>query len=56
MLLFLAKTGIRRKELIEIDIDNIDWEEQSIKLKPHPKRSLKIISRHIVIASKLIFY
>jgi integrase/recombinase XerD len=35
----LAKTGIRRKELINIDIDDINWEEQSIQLKPHPKRS-----------------
>jgi integrase/recombinase XerD len=35
----LAKTGIRRKELINIDIDDINWEEQSIHLKPHPKRS-----------------
>jgi len=35
----LAKTGIRRKELINIDIDDIYWEEQSIQLKPHPKRS-----------------
>ena len=35
----LAKTGIRRKELINIDIDDIDSEEQSIRLKPHPKRS-----------------
>ncbi|MEM2522801.1 MAG: tyrosine-type recombinase/integrase [Candidatus Bathyarchaeia archaeon] len=35
----LAKTGIRRKELINIDLDDINWEEQSIQLKPHPKRS-----------------
>lgn len=35
----LAKTGIRRNELIQIDIDDIDWVEQSIQLKPHPKRS-----------------
>jgi integrase/recombinase XerD len=35
----LAKTGIRRKELIKIDVDDINWEEQSILLKPHPKRS-----------------
>ena len=35
----LAKTGIRRKELINIDIEDINWEEQSIQLKPHPKRS-----------------
>jgi integrase/recombinase XerD len=35
----LAKTGIRRKELIKIDISNVNWEEQSIELKAHPKRS-----------------
>ena len=35
----LAKTGIRRNELIQIDVDDIDWIEQSIQLKPHPKRS-----------------
>ncbi|MFH0896900.1 MAG: site-specific integrase, partial [Candidatus Bathyarchaeota archaeon] len=35
----LAKTGIRRGELIRIDLDDIDWVEQSIMLKPHPKRS-----------------
>jgi integrase/recombinase XerD len=35
----LAKTGIRRKELINIDHGDINWEEQSIQLKPHPKRS-----------------
>lgn len=39
----LAKTGIRRKELINIDIDDINWEEQSIQLKPHPKRSNLIV-------------
>ena len=35
----LAKTGIRRGELIGIDVDDIDWVEQSIQLKPRPKRS-----------------
>ena len=35
----LAKTGIRRGELIRIDLDDIDWLEQSIQLKQHPKRS-----------------
>jgi len=35
----LAKTGIRRGELIGIDVDDIDWVEQSIRLKPHAKRS-----------------
>jgi len=35
----LAKTGIRRKELITLDVDDIDWVEQSIRLKPTPKRT-----------------
>lgn len=35
----LAKTGIRRGELIDIDLDDIDWVEQSIMLKPKHKRS-----------------
>ena len=35
----LAKTGIRRRELIDIDIDDIDWIEQSIRLKPKAKRN-----------------
>jgi integrase/recombinase XerD len=39
----LAKTGIRRGELIRIDMDDIDWVEQSIRLKPHPKRSNCVI-------------
>jgi integrase/recombinase XerD len=39
----LAKTGIRRNELIQIDLDDIDWIEQSIQLKPHPKRSNCIV-------------
>ena len=34
----LAKTGIRRNELISIDIEDIDWAEQIIRIKPHPKR------------------
>jgi len=34
----LAKTGIRRRELITLDVDDIDWVEQSIRLKPTPKR------------------
>ncbi len=39
----LAKTGIRREELINIDLDDIDWIEQSIQLKQHPKRSNRTI-------------
>lgn len=35
----LAKTGIRRDELIKIDIGDINSSEQSIRLKPKKKRS-----------------
>ena len=41
--LVLAKTGVRRGELIRIDIDDIDWERQSIKLKPTPKRDNRTV-------------
>ncbi|MDD3565588.1 MAG: tyrosine-type recombinase/integrase, partial [Methanothrix sp.] len=39
----LAKTGIRRRELITLDVDDIDWAEQSIRLKPTPKRTNRIV-------------
>jgi integrase/recombinase XerD len=39
----LAKTGIRRRELITLDVDNIDWVEQCIRLKPTPKRTNRIV-------------
>ncbi len=35
----LAKTGIRRRELVAIDLDDINWDEMSITLKPTHKRS-----------------
>jgi integrase/recombinase XerD len=39
----LAKTGIRRNELISLDVDDIDWAEQKIRLKPAHKRTNRII-------------
>jgi len=39
----LAKTGIRRNELITLDVEDIDWIEHIIKLKPTAKRSNRII-------------
>jgi integrase/recombinase XerD len=39
VVLLYAKTGCRRNEIINVDIDDIDWVEQSIMLKPSPKRS-----------------
>jgi len=43
IVVLLAKTGIRRQELIDIDVDDIDWEEQSIRLKPKRMRSNRIV-------------
>jgi len=43
MTLLLAKTGIRRGELIAIDLDDINWQEMSITLKPRPKRSNRVV-------------
>lgn len=39
----LAKTGVRRNELISMDIDDIDWVEQRILLKPTHKRTNRIV-------------
>ena len=36
ILLVLAKTGIRRGELLSIDLDGINWNLNSITLKPKP--------------------
>jgi integrase/recombinase XerD len=38
-----AKTGIRRGELITIDVDDINWIENSITLKPKRKRSNRVV-------------
>ncbi len=42
MLTLWAKTGVRRGELIAMDITDIDWVEQSITLKKFKKRSGRI--------------
>ncbi len=39
----LAKTGIRRRELIALDVDDVDFVEQSVKLKPTAKRSNRTV-------------
>lgn len=43
VIMLLAKTGIRRNELIQIDLDLIDWEEQSIHLQPTSKRTNQLV-------------
>jgi len=39
----LAKTGIRRNELIKLDVDDVDLIEGSIRLKPTPKRTNRTV-------------
>jgi integrase/recombinase XerD len=43
IVLTLAKTGIRRGELLRIDLDDVDFKEMSIRLKPAAKRSNRLI-------------
>lgn len=43
MFIFFAKTGIRRQELIDIDIKDLYLENRYAILKPHAKRSNRII-------------
>jgi len=38
-----AKTGIRRGELLRLDVDDVRWHDYSISLKPTPKRSNRIV-------------
>jgi len=39
----LAKTGIRRGELLRLDVEDVNWAEYSITLKPTPKRSNRTV-------------
>ncbi len=43
MMVLLFKTGIRRNELVSLDIDCIHWENWSILLKPTKKRSNRTV-------------
>lgn len=43
MLLVMLKTGVRRGELLSMGVSDIQWEDQSITLKPKKKRSNKIV-------------
>lgn len=43
VILLLAKTGMRRGELIDLNVDDIDWGNYSIMLKPKRKRSRRIV-------------
>lgn len=41
--LVLAKTGMRREECIQLDVEDVDWSEQSITIKEHSKRSQPLV-------------
>jgi integrase/recombinase XerD len=41
--ILFAKTGIRRRELVAIDLEDVNWDQMSITLKPTHKRSNKIV-------------
>jgi integrase/recombinase XerD len=43
IVVLFAKTGIRRRELVAIDLDDIFWDRMSIILKPTHKRSNRIV-------------
>ncbi len=43
VVLLLAKTGIRRNELLNLNLDDINWVDGSIILKPTPKRSNRVV-------------
>ncbi len=43
MILFLAKTGVRRNELITLDIRDVDLDKMTAYLKPTPKRSNRLV-------------
>ncbi len=43
ILMLLAKTGIRRGEMISLDIDDVDIENMTIRLKPTAKRTNRIV-------------
>jgi integrase/recombinase XerD len=43
IVVLLAKTGVRRGELLKMDVDDIGWEDYSIALKPTPKRSNRTV-------------
>lgn len=43
LILFLAKTGVRRNELITLDIDDLDLDSMTVHLKHTAKRSNRVV-------------
>jgi integrase/recombinase XerD len=43
IIVVFAKTGLRKSELISLDVNDFKWATQSIILKPKPKRSNRLV-------------
>ena len=43
MVILMFKTGVRRGELLSMEVQDINWHDQSITLKPKKKRSNRIV-------------
>ena len=43
LVLLLAKTGVRRGEMVRVDVGDVDMEQMSIKLKPTAKRTNRLV-------------
>jgi integrase/recombinase XerD len=43
LIILFAKTGIRRKEMVSLDVSDIDWKDWSITLKETKKRSNRLV-------------
>jgi len=41
--ILLAKTGVRRGELLRMDVDDLNWGDYSITMKPTRKRSNRVV-------------
>jgi integrase/recombinase XerD len=53
VVLMLLKTGIRRNELCSLDLEDIDFAEMTIRLKPVAKRSNRVVYFDIEAAEAL---
>lgn len=43
VLVLLAKTGVRGGELLSMDVEDIDWKDQSVRLKKKRKRTNRVV-------------
>jgi integrase/recombinase XerD len=43
LVLLLLKTGIRKGELVSLDLDSVNWKDQNVTLKPTKKRSNRTV-------------